>query len=85
MEIYTTYNINFIEPNTNIIHKINNKTKTKTTMMATNIPLIPNSNNVLKSIKNTLTYTKKINYPMIMKTSTNNNERNMHICNNTLS
>ena len=81
-EICESCKIKFIGPSSEIIRLMGDKMVAKDTMRKAGLPVIPGSEQVIKTKEGALKVAKKIKYPVIIKAAAGGGGRGMRICHN---
>ncbi len=71
----------FIGPEPEIIHAMGNKSQAKATMVAANVPVIPGSDGVVRTIDEARQFADKVGYPIMLKASAGGGGRGMRLVN----
>ena len=62
-------NIKFIGPSYKIIELMGNKSNSKQLMKKAGVPVVPGSNGAIKSLRDAISFSNKIGYPVLLKAS----------------
>ena len=81
-EICESCKIKFIGPRPEIIRMMGDKMRAKEAMRKAGLPVIPGSQNVIKTKEEALKIAKKIKYPVIIKAAAGGGGRGMRVCHN---
>ena len=81
-EICESCKIKFIGPSPEIIRQMGDKMAAKEAMRKAGLPVIPGSQNVVKTKEEALKIAKKMKYPVIIKAAAGGGGRGMRICHN---
>ncbi|NOZ03233.1 MAG: acetyl-CoA carboxylase biotin carboxylase subunit [FCB group bacterium] len=75
-------NFTFIGPPPEVISSMGDKAQAKTTMREANVPVIPGSQDIVKSPREAITLAEKVGYPVILKASAGGGGRGMRLVRN---
>ncbi len=84
-EICESCHLKFIGPTPENIKQMGDKMMAKDTMKKAGIPVIPGTENVIKTKEEVLKEAKKIGYPVIIKASAGGGGKGMRVCHNDVS
>lgn len=78
-EICEEYGVKFIGPSAEMIRKMGDKVTAKDTMIKANVPVVPGSGGLVKSVKDGLKISEDIGYPVIIKATAGGGGKGMRI------
>lgn len=78
-KICSEHNIKFIGPSAEMIDNMGDKAKAKANMIKNDVPVVPGSDGILKSIKEAEEIAEAIGYPVIIKASAGGGGRGMRV------
>lgn len=81
-QVCQDYNIKFIGPSPDMIHKMGDKATAKRTMKKAKVPTVPGSDGLISSVKEGIKIAKKIKYPVILKATAGGGGKGMRIVGN---
>jgi len=81
-EICTEYGVKFIGPSPEMIRKMGDKVTAKDTMIKAGVPVVPGSEGLLKDLKDAITTSNKIGYPVMIKATAGGGGKGMRIVRN---
>ncbi|MBL7073190.1 MAG: acetyl-CoA carboxylase biotin carboxylase subunit [Candidatus Omnitrophica bacterium] len=84
-EICESCRIKFIGPSPESMKLMSNKMAAKDTMKKAGIPVIPGSDNIVRSKEEALEESNRIGYPVIIKASAGGGGKGMRVCHNDIS
>ncbi|MCP4217485.1 MAG: acetyl-CoA carboxylase biotin carboxylase subunit [bacterium] len=71
--------IRFIGPKSNVIRKMGDKAKAKSTMRAAGVPVVPGSDGIIETVAEAREIAENIGYPLIIKASAGGGGKGMRI------
>ncbi|MBY0427320.1 MAG: acetyl-CoA carboxylase biotin carboxylase subunit, partial [Cytophagales bacterium] len=80
-KICQDYNIKFIGPTPEMINAMGDKSTAKSYMKKANVPTVPGSDGLLKSVQEGIKIAQRIRYPVILKATAGGGGRGMRIIN----
>lgn len=81
-EICQEYGVKFIGPSPDMIRKMGDKVTAKETMIKAGVPVVPGSAGLLKDLKDAITTSNKIGYPVMIKATAGGGGKGMRIVRN---
>ena len=78
-EVCHEYGIKFIGPTPEMIRRMGDKVTAKETMIKAGVPVIPGSDGLVKDMKQGMSISKKIGYPVIIKATAGGGGKGMRI------
>ncbi|MCC5915036.1 MAG: acetyl-CoA carboxylase biotin carboxylase subunit [Balneolaceae bacterium] len=75
------HDLKFIGPSPNMINKMGDKATAKATMIASNVPVVPGSDGVVKTVEEGQKIADEMGYPVIIKASAGGGGRGMRVVN----
>ncbi len=77
--ICAEHDIKFIGPSPEMINAMGDKSTAKATMIASNVPVVPGSDGIVKSVKDGKIIAAEIGYPVIIKATAGGGGRGMRV------
>ncbi len=81
VEICNDHNINFVGPSAEAIRKMGNKSVAKDTMKKANVPVVPGSDGIVRTLPEAETVCSEIGYPVMLKAVAGGGGKGMRIVN----
>lgn len=82
-EICQEYGVKFIGPAPDMIRKMGDKVTAKDTMIKAGVPVVPGSNGLVKDLKEAISTSEDIGYPVMIKATAGGGGKGMRIVRNT--
>jgi acetyl-CoA carboxylase biotin carboxylase subunit len=79
--ICAEHDIKFIGPSPEMINAMGDKSTAKATMIASNVPVVPGSDGIVKSVEDGKKIAEQIGYPIIIKATAGGGGRGMRVVN----
>jgi len=78
-EVCTEYGVKFIGPSPDMIRKMGDKVTAKDTMIKAGVPVVPGSDGLVKDLKEAISVSKGIGYPVMIKATAGGGGKGMRI------
>ncbi|MDF1694215.1 MAG: acetyl-CoA carboxylase biotin carboxylase subunit [Saprospiraceae bacterium] len=82
-EICQEYGVKFIGPSPEMIRKMGDKVTAKDTMIKADVPVVPGSDGLVKDLKEAISTSEDIGYPVMIKATAGGGGKGMRIVRNT--
>jgi len=72
----------FIGPNSNVVDQMGSKTAARDLAFKANVPVVPGSDGVVRSVEEAIAFAEEVGYPIMAKAAFGGGGRGMRLCNN---